>query len=118
MHKINWGEYMKNALNYYYNINSIDIHQNDNVYKFKLNEEYYSFIETEYILKELEALYRISIEMNNKGIYTHQFVINNQDSLITQINGKKYVLLKAYSKFDKKISIDHIIVFSNQTKNI
>lgn len=118
MHKINWGEYMKNALSYYYNIISNDIHQIENVYRFKLNEEYYSFTEIEYSLKEIETLYKVSIDMNNKGIYTHQFVINNQNSLITQVNGKNYVLIKAYSKFDEKINIQQIIYFSNQTKNI
>ena len=109
---------MKNALNYYYNLNPDDIYQKDNTYKFIYENNYYTLIELEKDIKYLLDIYNMSIELNRNGIYTHQIVINNQNSIETYINDNIYVLLKTYGKMDEIVKLEDIINFSQMASNL
>lgn len=109
---------MKNVLSYYYNLNPTDIHQINKMYKFKENNNFYALIEITDSINSINDIYNVSIELNNRGIYTHQIILNIQGSIVTQINNNNYVLLKIYNDLDKTIELDDIIKFSNITSNI
>lgn len=109
---------MKNALNYYYNLNPINIYKKDNMYKFIYENNYYTLLDITNNAKNLTEIYNISIELNRKGIYTHQIILNNQSNIETYINDKIYVLLKTYGKMEEQIRIDDIIAFSEITSNL
>lgn len=108
---------MKNELNYYYNLNPLIIRHFKDRYCFEYNKEYYSLIEITKNM-DIEKAYNISIDLNNKGIYTHQFVLNSSNNIITTINNINYVLLKSNRKYDQQITINDLISFSNNTVGI
>lgn len=109
---------MKNALNYYYGLNPTDIHQTEGLYKFEYQNNKYVLMPTDYEIKELNQIYNLTIEMNNSGFYTHQLVLNKQNNLLTYINDNNYILMRVYDRLEQPITINDIMFFSNQTKNI
>jgi hypothetical protein len=109
---------MKNVLIYYYNLHPINIHQINKNYKFKVNNGYYSLIEINKNINDIEKIYDLSIKLNQMGIYTHQIFLNLQNSIITNVNNTNYVLLKTYDKMDRTVTENDIITFSNLTKNV
>ena len=109
---------MKNALIYYYNLNPINIHKKEKMYKFIYDNNYYTFLDITDNLKNLMDVYNLSIELNKNGIYTHQIILNNQNKVETYINDKVYVLLKSYGEMEEIIKIEDIINFSKITSNL
>ncbi|MBP3461839.1 MAG: hypothetical protein J6K21_05480 [Bacilli bacterium] len=109
---------MKNVINYYYNLNPEEIRQVNKMYKFKINNDFYTLMEIENDIKKINEIYEISVELNIRGIYTHTIITNLQNSIITYINNNTYVLLKTYSKMNEEINLKNVIEFSNITTNI
>ncbi|MDD2435282.1 MAG: hypothetical protein PHO63_03410 [Bacilli bacterium] len=114
---------MKNALNYYYNLITNDIHQIDKTYSFSVNNEPYLFILSERQPNEINSLYEISTNLFKQNIYTHQIIPNNNRELITMINNEPYILLKLYINSDTKITFDDLILYNyfisnNHTKTL
>ena len=67
---------MKNAIRYYYNINTDEIHQYRNQYKFRAkNKEYilYPYMNT---MEELEEKYQLQIYINTIGISCNKIIKN------------------------------------------
>ena len=108
---------MKNELKYYYNLTPKDIYNNNNIYKFSYNNNYYALIELQNI-DNIEYLYKLSIDLNNNGIYTHQIILNNFNRIVTNINNKNYTLIKSIEEYNKKVTLNDIVYFSNITSNI
>ena len=106
---------MKNAINYYYNLNPTDIHQYNKQFKFSINEEEYVLTPYERNEDDIKHLYEISIQLFQKQIYCHQFVSNTNRSIITYINNVPYVLLRVYINNNNKIILNDIINFINNT---
>ena len=109
---------MKNAINYYYNLNPIEIRQTNKMYKFKIDNNYYTLIEVEDDIKKINEIYDIAKKLNIRGIYTHDIILNLQNNIITYINNNTYLLLKTYSEMNEEITLENIIQFSNVTENI
>ena len=109
---------MKNVLNYYYNLNPSIIHQKNNMYLFDNDNYNYVLMLVDKDLNKLNDIYNISLILNNKGIYTHRIIPNNQKNLTTIVNNHYYVLMQLVKGLDKKITIDDIVNFTNITKNI
>ena len=106
---------MKNAIIYYYNLNPPNIHQLNKMYKFSIDNNYYTLVEIEYDLEYIEKTYKLSLYINE---YNNRIILNNQNNIITYINRKSYVLLMSNKSLDRKITIDDIIEFNNKTKGI
>ena len=109
---------MKNAIKYYYNLYPTTITKKDNMYKFMYENAFYTLLDITDNNYNLNEIYNMSIELNNLGIYTHQIIVNNQNSLTININDKIYVLMKSYSDMEETIKIEDIINFSEITSNI
>ncbi len=103
---------MKNAIQYYYNMIPDEIHQINKIYKFtNLNNRFilYPFNRD---INELEEIYDLHLYMNYIGIYCHRIILNNNNQIITMINGMAYVLLQI-NITNRKINIEDIILTSN-----
>lgn len=104
---------MKNAIQYYYQLYPENIHQSNGSYQFQIHEEHYYLTVYHRSFDELQELYKISIQLLERGIYCHQFVLNNQQKIITIINQIPYVLLRVFIDGSKNVTIDDIMFFSN-----
>ena len=109
---------MKNAIFYYYQLSSYDIHKIDKAYFFKSSSYDLALIPTMLDNKEIEDLNNLSIRLMNLGIETNQIIYNKANLPITNIDGINYVLIKYNKGKDQIITINDIMYFSNITTRI
>ena len=109
---------MKNALQYYYHLTVENIHQMNGIYKFSLYNMYYAMYPYDGNINTIDEIYKLSMQMLKQGIYCHQIILNIEQKIITMINGRPYILLKSTHSLEEKITIEHLIEFSNLTRNI
>jgi len=100
---------MKNAINYFYNINVDKLRMIDNDYyflydgkKFVLQMIKDNFIDYEAIL-ELNNI----LSMNNNSFF--RIIMNKYSSAVTIISNKKYVLMLATNNYDRKFNYNDIL---------
>lgn len=103
---------MKNAINYYYNLNPYDIHQINKIYKFKILNNNYIVYPYNRKIEELDEIYELHIYLNLIGIYCHKIILNKDNQILTYINGIQYVLLQTNIE-NKNIKIQDITNLSN-----
>ncbi len=104
---------MKNAINYFYNLEVSDIYHIDDNYKFKIGNDYYILLLLKYP-QPLEKIYQLSSTLYQHGIYNHQIILNKEGQLTTMINEKTYLLLWYYQEMKENITLDSIVTFSQQ----
>ncbi len=104
---------MKNAINYYYNLTPCDIRQSKNKYYFEYENFNYVFEECFRTTEELYELYNLEYYLYNQQIYLHQFVLNKSNEIITEVNNKKYVLLRKIVNNENKITIEDLKRFNS-----
>lgn len=80
---------MKNFLEYYYNLLNITIHDKGGTYFFTNENNNYMFVPTIRNIEEINAIYKIK----NLEKY-HKIVLNRNNSCITILNNRNYVLLR------------------------
>ena len=83
---------MKNLINYYYNLNIINIHQREKNYYFKINDEIYSFVEC-IDCNNIEEIYELSKYLEQFGIF-EQLLLNVNKQIITDVNEKKSIVIR------------------------
>ena len=103
---------MKNAINYYYNLNPYDIHQINKIYKFKILNNNYIVYPYNRKIEELDEIYELHIYLNSIGIYCHKIILNKDNQILTYINGIQYVLLQTNIE-KNNIKIQDITNLSN-----
>ena len=102
---------MKNAINYYYNIDVEDIHQKNKNYKFKYDGHEYILVLYEDDISRINQIYNLHVQLLNSGLYCHQIILNINDEPVILLEGKYYVLLKINIS-NRRIQIEDIINFS------
>lgn len=105
-HKINWGEYMRNLINYFYQLEPKDIHKYEHFYTFEINGENYRLQEVYDI--NINQAYNTSISLYQIGFYTHQIMETIAKQYIVNFNKKNYVLIKYYGEYRNNIDISLI----------
>jgi len=101
---------MKNALNYYYGLDVLNIHQKENTFFFKHKNKEYLFTRCD--IQNINEVYETSTTLNNYGVLSHKIVLNNDKQIITKINDINYILMEVYTE-RKKINLNDIIIFNN-----
>ena len=96
---------MKNAISYYYNITANVIHQTGKTFKFTNNDENYILTTCE--REDIDDIYELSYNLIKQGVLCHQIILNNSNSIITNINNSPYILMKVLVNNDK-ITINDI----------
>ena len=110
-HKISWGEYMKNAINYYYNIVPNSIHQMGKIYRFTTNDSNYILTPFD-LVHEVKDIYELSNSLLQKGVPINQIILNNSNQVLTTINEMSYVLMKIHIP-NNILTFEDIINFNN-----
>ena len=98
---------MKNALNYYYDLNPTSIHQINKEYRCYVGQEEYLLTTYEKTEEELNEIYELSNRLLQNGIPCHQILLNNQNQIITPINKEKYILMKIFVE-SRNINVEDI----------
>lgn len=90
---------MKNIIEYFYNLKIDTLHKNRNRYEFEINKNRYYLVLACRYEKELEQIENLIKDNKNFD----QIIRNINSKLMTNINGKNYLLLE---KSNKKTSIE------------
>lgn len=101
---------MKNALKYYYSLDVLNIHQKDTTFYFKYNS--YEYVFTKCDLVDIDKIYKLSNNLNQNGVPSHEIILNNNNNILTNINNENYILMKMYVE-KNQIEINDIINFNN-----
>ena len=106
---------MKNALQYYYNLQVTGFKQKKDEYSFYKDGISYLFMPVERSYEEINEIYMLAKQLNELGVPCHNIMLNVEDKIITSFNNKNYVLLRKYVDSNDLITIRDIISFSKYT---
>lgn len=108
---------MKNIINFFYNMNAIDIYIVNEKYYFNYKNNDYFFIVYNRLIEDVQNIYSIYIELTKRNILTNDIILNKDNQIITFINNIPYVLIRDNIKH-KRININDILYIQNNTLNI
>lgn len=106
---------MKNAINYYYGLESQDIHQSQKNYFFSTQNEKYILYECNLSIEEVNKIYELSTLLSYYKIPYHQILMNKQNKIFTSINNTNYVLMKIKCDINE---INSFSILNNNTLNL
>lgn len=102
---------MKNAMNYYYNLNPTSIHQRGKIYYFRVEEASYVLLPCENEI-ESQSVYELDNELLRQGIPVHQILLNNSRQILTKINQEMYVLMRIFVP-KRMVTLEDIMQLNN-----
>lgn len=107
---------MKSCINIFYNLYPQNIYKKNNEFYFFIKDR--KFYLKEYTRKEdeIDLLLEISNKLYKKGVNVNTFIMNKDGKVLTEINKKKYVLLKVNSIECENVSVEDILLFSENIK--
>lgn len=112
------GETMKNTINFYYNILADElIKKNDNYYFYFNGNEFY-LIPLSRPYDDIEAIYKLNLEIKKRGCLVHEIILNKDKSIVTIVNGIYYVLIKLCKYKNDRVFLNDINYMQNMTINI
>ncbi len=109
---------MKNTINYYYNISVKDFIKTSSDYYFHLNNEEYHLLIFNRPYEDVQAIYKLNLEMTKNGCLVHQIIINKDNEVITMINNIPYVLIKLCKYKNEEVFLNDINYIGHMTYNI
>lgn len=104
---------MKETIKYYYNIDTDNIEEENGKYHFKIQNKDYFFVLYNRDIKELNDILECNLEMQKKGIKTHNIVLNVNKSVLTKINDFNYILFEVSNPLEM-VDIFQIVELSNR----
>lgn len=105
---------MKNSIEYFYNFPNITIYEYKDKITFSYDNNEYHFIINNRNYNELEQLYNLT---NNINVY-YKIIKNKNNSIITNINNKEYILLRIEGDYKREITLKDIIITPNINKEL
>ena len=97
---------MKDIIYHYYNLKINTITKNNNNYYFYYNNNLYYLYLYNNNLNIINNIYKLSLSIIPN--ITHNIIINKDNSIITIIDNKPYILLKINTNIKNKISINEL----------
>lgn len=107
---------MKPYINKFYNLYPLNVYKKNNEYYFFIKNS--KFYMKEYTRKEeeIDLLLKISNKLYQNGIKVNTFITNKEGNILTNINKKKYVLLKVNTIECEELCLEDIVIFSELIK--
>lgn len=110
------GDYMKNIINYFYNLVPDNIHRAKEQYYFNINGIRYYLVKYNGNFDNLKKIYGMHLNLLSVGIYVHQIILNTEGQITTIIDGLPYIMLKT-KYYSEPVSYDDIIHFTSVVMN-
>lgn len=113
---------MKETIEYYYNLDILDLEELDGKYHFKIENKDFFFVFYNRSLDELDDIIKVTINMKEKGIDVHELIINRNNSFLTKVNNYDYILFsvsslnETYDIFDMVSLMDKLVLNKENSK--
>ncbi len=108
---------MKNIINYYYNLNLLNVYEVKNMYYFSYKNSDYFFMIFDRSIDEVQNIYNLFLELKKRMILTNSIIVNKDNQIITFVNNNPYILIRDDVK-NKRINFNDILYIQNNTYNI
>lgn len=105
---------MKNIINYYYNLNLIDLFEIDNMYYFNYKNSDYFFLIFDRPIEDANSIFNTYLELKKRQIITNDIITNKNNQVLTIVNNIPYILIRDNTR-NKCISINDILYIQNNT---
>lgn len=105
---------MKNNIEFFYNLPVNQLKEYDQYYSFISNNSKYYFLLNTRPIEDLKEISAIVLELHEKNIAVHSFILNKDQKLLTTINEKNYLLLKINTSDTLELDLIDIVNFQNQ----
>lgn len=109
---------MKNAINYYYQLYPLDIHQKDKKFIFSIDDTEYVLIPYIDDVKRIERIEYILKILDYNQIKYNQIIKNTANTIVTYISNIPYVLIKININNQNNVIISDIIEFQNYMTSV
>lgn len=96
---------MKDFINYYYHFYISDIHFFDEKYFFNYDGNTYMFENCTNVYPIIESIYELNQQLIYRNMYYHKIITNKDNSVITILENKPFVMLKLSPVKDMPITI-------------
>ncbi len=106
---------MKNTILYYYNLDPNDIHQQNDIYFFKVNNVRFFMYPLLRSNEELSSLYKIDLELSNRNVPVHKIILNKDNNIITIVDNKPYILIRSFVKKNDYINMEDLFDLAKKT---
>ena len=107
---------MKEIINYYYNLDLMDVSLNNTYTSFIYNGEEYYFVFFNRTEEELRDIMDIIYEMKLKGIRVHDIIFNRENKPLTKVGENYYLLLKLNANKDENINFISLCEYISKLK--
>lgn len=105
---------MKNVINFYYNMNVMNVYELGNKFYFNYNNKDYYFMAFDRKIEDAQGIYNLYVELKNRGIITNSIVVNKDNQIITFLDKRPYILIRD-DVSNRFITINDIIYIQNNT---
>ena len=105
----NSDETMKKIIEYHYNIYIDELNNKAQYFMFDYNSEKYFFVPLNRSIEDLDDIMLVNNEMKNKGLITHDIILNKENKILTKTNEANYILLKLNGNLKDKYDIFDIM---------
>ena len=95
---------MKNIIEYYYNLQLVELQEKQNNYTFKVKNNNYILKEYNNNLDNINDIYTLNKYINNY-YPIDKIILNKYDAPLTKVNNTYYILIKANERKELKLSI-------------
>ncbi|MCI5835435.1 MAG: hypothetical protein MR227_01920 [Firmicutes bacterium] len=109
---------MKNAINYYYQLYPLDIHQKDKKFIFSIDDTGYVLIPYIDDAKRIGRIEYILKILDYNQIKYNQIIKNTANTIVTYISNIPYVLIKININNQNNVIISDIIEFQNYMTSV
>lgn len=109
---------MKNAINYYYQLYPLDIHQKDKKFIFSIDDTEYVLIPYIDDVKRIGRIEYILKILDYNQIKYNQIIKNTANTIVTYISNIPYVLIKININNQNNVIISDIIEFQNYMTSV
>lgn len=109
---------MKNTINYYYNLNVENFVKSNHDYYFYANGNEFHLILFDRPYEDIDALYKLNMQLLIKGCLVHEILLNKDKRAITMINGEPYILIRLCKYKNDKVFLNDINYLQNMTLNV
>lgn len=108
---------MKNIINYFYDINIIEIYKYQDKFFFNYNGNNYKFIKYDRDKKDIKSIINICEQLKIRNILTNELICNKFNNYLTPVNGIFYIMIKENVRRNS-INFNDILYIQANTLNI
>ncbi len=99
---------MKDTLNYYYNLNILEVENWGEDYRFQIGNDTFYFVVLRRTEAEINDIMEITYELKRKNILVHDIIVNRFNKVVTNAYNQNYVLLHPLGKQNEEVSLNEM----------